>query len=710
MGEGVKKTNALAPSPPHPITHSPPHRLSQTIDDLRNIGPTRARAFKQLGVNNLGDLLEYFPRAYQSESAETDIANLTSGDQIQTARGQVVAVDYVPRPKSRFEATIEDDSRAKLGLVWFNGAYLRRAITPGMFIRVKGKVRFFRNVPQMAQPKWSPIAEEADRIEQSTFRSIYPASSDLASDVIAKTVEENLDDALESVDEWFDDELLKRNQLIPRRDAYRYIHRPMSMREAMRARRRIVYDELMLMQLALGLSKRLRDGQITAPVMRIDKLLDDRIRQRFPFEMTRAQQVACYEIVKDLQSGKPMNRLLQGDVGSGKTIVALYAMLVAVANKMQAAILAPTEVLAEQHFLTLSSLLKGSNVTIELLTSRTKRGGRKTLQKQIADGKVHLAVGTQALIQEDIEFANLGLVVVDEQHKLGVQQRATLRSKGSSPHYLVMTATPIPRTLALSYFADFDVSVIDELPPGRQPIETKWLRASQVSKAYDFIKSQVQRGHQAYIVLPQIDDSGTEDSKSVLKEFEKLKKGPLAASRIQVLHGQMETQEKHNVMTDFRDKKIDVLVATTVIEVGIDVPSATVMLIDNADRFGLSQLHQLRGRVGRGSDRSYCLLISDAPTENAEARLNAMVKTNDGFEIAEMDLHLRGPGHFFGTQQHGLPEFKMADITSEIELLKVARADALEILDRDPKLAAHPHLRAALTKQFGETLQLAQIG
>ena len=688
-------------------------KLSRPIELLDGVGPARAKYFKALGVETLGDVLEYFPRTYQFESAEQSIDQLTAGDQIQIARGRVVAVDYIPvRPRPRFEATIEDESRQKLGLVWFNGGYLRTRIHPGIFVRVQGRVRMYRNVPQMSNPKWQVIEEEAERVEQSKFRAIYPASAKLTSDAIARVIQDNLDAALESIHEWFEPPLLKKNLLMDRRDAYRAIHIPADMRDAMRARKRIVYDELMLLQLALGLSKRMRDGQITAPVLRIDKLLDERIRQRFPFEMTRAQQVACYEIVKDLQSGRPMNRLLQGDVGSGKTVVALYAMLVAVANKMQAAILAPTEVLAEQHYLTLSNFLKDSSVTVELFTNRTKQASRKTLQKHLADGKIALAVGTQALIQEDVEFANLGLVVMDEQHKLGVRQRATLRSKGSSPHALVMTATPIPRTLALSYFADFDVSVIDELPPGRQPIETKWLRASQAAKGYEFILSQIQKGRQAYIVLPQIDDTGADDSKSVLKEFDKLRKGPLASARLAVLHGQLETAEKHQVMTDFRDRKIDVLVATTVIEVGIDVPNATVILIGNADRFGLSQLHQLRGRVGRGGERSYCLLISDPPTENAEARLNAMVRTNDGFEIAEMDLQLRGPGQFFGTRQHGLPEFKMADITSEIELLKVARADALDLLAHDPEMSqsSHKHLRSALIKQFGQTLQLAQVG
>lgn len=688
------------------------NKLNLPVTELEGVGPTRAKHLRSLGIHRLGDLLEYFPRTYQSESAELEIGQLSSVDQIQTARGRVVAVDYVPiRPRPRFEATLEDDRGQKMGLVWFNGSYLRTKIHPGKMIRVQGKVRMYHNMPQMANPKWEEVDESVERIDHTTFRSIYPATGDLSSETIARIIEQNLEDAVNEVEEWFEPALLESNFLIRRKEAYRWIHKPSDMRQAMRARRRIVYDELMLMQLGLGMNKRLRDGRITAPVLRVDKLLDERICKRFPFTMTRAQQAACYDIVKDVQSGHPMNRLLQGDVGSGKTIVALYAMLVGVANKMQSALLAPTEVLAEQHFLTLSNFLRDSSVTIELLTQRTKRG-QKTLQKAIADGKVHIAVGTQALIQEDVEFANLGLVVVDEQHKLGVEQRATLRGKGTSPHYLVMTATPIPRTLALSYFADFDVSIIDELPPGRQPIETKWLKANQASSAYQFIRSQVERGRQAYIVLPQIDDTGSDDSKSVLKEHKRLSEGPLNGLRLGLLHGQLDTKAKQDVMTEFRKGKIDVLIATTVIEVGIDVPNASVMMIDNADRFGLSQLHQLRGRVGRGKDLSYCLLVSDAPTENAQARLNAMVKTNDGFEIAEMDLQQRGPGHFFGTEQHGLPEFKMADITSEIELLKVAREDATKILERDPKLSspANRALRTAVKRQFGDALQLAQVG
>lgn len=684
--------------------------LISPIESLEGIGSSRARHFHALNVHTLGDLLEYFPRDYQYESAELPIGRLSSGP-IHTVRGRVAAVNYIPKyPRPRFEATLEDES-GKLSLVWFHGAYLRRMIHPGVFIRVRGKVNFFRGMPQMSNPKWEAVEESVEAIKDAKFRPVYPATQGLASDVIGHIIDNNLDAALSHIEEWFEPELLKIHSLVGRRDAYRLIHRPVDIRDAVKARKRLIYDELMLMQLGLGLSKRLRDGRVTAPVLRIDQLLDERIRRRFPFNLTNAQQKAVWEIVKDMQSGQPMNRLLQGDVGSGKTVVALYAMLVGVANKLQSALLAPTEVLAEQHYLTLSNFLRDSNVSVELFTNRTKKQAGKSLRKALADGRIHLAVGTQALIQEDIEFANLGLVVVDEQHKLGVRQRAVLKNKGLAPHYLVMTATPIPRTLALSYFADFDVSVIDELPPGRQPIETRWLRSSQSAKALEFLRDQIDAGRQAYIVLPQIEEGGLDDAKSVKHEYERLSKGPLHGLRLAMLHGQMSTEEKQQTMANFRDHKLDVLIATTVIEVGIDVPNATVMLIENADRFGLSQLHQLRGRVGRGSQASYCLLISDAPTEDAQARLQTMARTGNGFEIAEMDLKLRGPGEFFGTRQHGLPEFKLADVTAELDLLHQAREDALAILSADPKMnsPAHQHLRTALAKQFGD-LDLAQIG
>lgn len=685
--------------------------LSAATRTLAGVGPTRAKALLDCGVATLGDLMEYFPRTYQIERSERPIAELVS-NQLQYARGEVTAVDYIPYPRPRFEATLRDPTGI-LSLTWFNGAYLRSQIHPGQILRVKGKVGSFHGVAQMVQPRWEVIAPDAPLVGEDLIRAIYPATAKLSSLAIWKIVDANIDKALEAIPEWFPADLLQSRGLPARRQAYRAIHQPTSVAEAAAARRRLVYDELMLMQLALCLSRRLRDIDIQATPIRLDRTLDERIRRRFPFQLTEAQQLAAWQILRDMQQPHPMNRLLQGDVGCGKTVVALYGMLAAVANRCQAAVLAPTETLAEQHYLTICDFLKGSSVNVELFTGRTKRQTSSASLARLASGELHIAVGTQALIQQDIEFANLGLVVVDEQHKLGVRQRGILKSKGPSPHYLVMTATPIPRTLALSYFADFDITTINQLPQGRQPITTMWFREFQRAEAVMVLKRELQAGRQAYIVVPQVEqDIADAGVKSVSAEYERLKRGVLADWRVGVLHGQMKTEQKQAAMLAFRKHEIDVLVATTVIEVGIDVANATVMMIENADRFGLSQLHQLRGRVGRGDAASFCLLISDAPTDDAAERLTAMTQTTSGFDIAEIDLRLRGPGEFFGMRQHGLPEFKLADITGEVELLKLTRQDAERLLENDPQLR-HPTMlavRQELLSRFSDSLRLAHIG
>lgn len=740
------------------VTHS--LGLASPVSDLPGVGPARLTALHALGVHTLADLLLYYPRDYQYVSAQAPIRELQPNT-IATATGEVVAVNYIAAGsggggRPRFEATL-DDGTGKLALTFFHGGYLRTKIHPGLHLKVQGKLRMFRNLPQMQNPKWTVIQPPTESPNNGVLSvqpgaaklvPVYAATAAMPSDVMARLIETALPLLLPLVPETLPQALRSRRDLLPRQDALRAIHRPESKLQAIAARKRLVYDELIQLQLGLLLSReqaaRSAAGGMGAgpgPAgarLVCDRTLDQRIRARFPFTLTDAQTHAIYDILRDFQSGRPMNRLLQGDVGSGKTAVALYAMLVAVANRMQAALLAPTEVLAEQHYISLSRFMAGSSVTVELITSRTKRLSKGAVTRALADGRVHIAVGTQALLQDDIRFANLGLVVVDEQHRLGVQQRATLRDKvgdGATPHYLVMTATPIPRTLALSYFADFDLTVIDHLPPGRTPIQTRVVPARDEPRAWAFLREQIAQGRQAYVVVPQIGDSppdSAEADESLREDLRQLTtahkaltaaKGPLHGLRVETLHGQMDAGEKQAVMERFRQGQADVLLATTVIEVGIDVPNATVIAILSAERFGLSQLHQLRGRVGRGEYASYCLLFPSAPsvnaggasgavTEDALARLQALASTTSGFAIAELDLRLRGPGQFFGTRQHGLPEFRLADLSSESDLLEAAREDARWMLQRDPKLASEPFrpLRDEVIRQFAHLLPLATVG
>ncbi|MFN4243125.1 MAG: ATP-dependent DNA helicase RecG [Tepidisphaerales bacterium] len=755
---------------------------------LPGVGPQRAAALADLGIHSLDDLLHYAPRTYQLVSGRVSIASLRP-DVVAEVVGEVVAVHYTPASmfrgrsgKPRFDATLKDGTGA-LSLTFFNGAYLRRKIHPGLYLRVEGKVKLFQGQPQMLNPKWSivpapsvgaeparspvspstsrPLTLQADDLPAVRLRPVYAASGALPSDSLARLIETALPLLLPLVRETLPESLRRRRRLLPRAEALQRIHRPDNRPAAIEARRRLVYDELIRLQVGLLLARRQAESaagplRTSAPRLLCDRRLDERIRQRFPFPLTDAQTRVIYDILRDLQSGRPMHRLLQGDVGSGKTAVAVYAMLVAVANRMQAALLAPTEVLAEQHYLALSRFLQGSSVAIELFTSRTKRLSRGGLVNALADGRIHIAVGTQALLQDDIRFANLGLVVVDEQHRLGVAQRAALRDKVSGnalPHYLVMTATPIPRTLALSLFADFDLSVIDELPPGRQPIETRIVPVSEQRKAWEFVREQIRAGRQAYVVVPEIGDglvpdeaqfdlpleetaadepvqhrrrgarpppppNGRLDQLSTAYAALTADGGPLHALRVETLHGQMDATAKQAVMDRFRRGEVDVLLATTVIEVGIDVPNATVIAILSAERFGLSQLHQLRGRVGRGTHPSTCLLFPSPPSletavsADALARLQALASTQSGFEVAELDLRLRGPGEFFGTRQHGLPEFKLADLASEADLVLQARDDARELLEHDPRLATPPldALRDEVIREFSHLLPLGTVG
>ena len=466
-----------------------------------------------------------------------------------------------------------------------------------------------------------------------------------------------------------------------------------------RARSRLVYDELLLFQLALGLRRQqIKQTPVKNPIS-ISEQLEERIRKRIPFRLTKAQERVIAEIRQDIIRGFPMNRLLQGDVGSGKTIVAIYAILAAIGNGLQAAFMAPTEILAEQHFRNLTQLLAGSQVRIALLKSGLGTTDRKKMRQMIEAGEIDLVIGTHALIQQDVAFQKLGLLVIDEQHKFGVMQRADLRAKGENPHMLIMTATPIPRTLALTAFGDLDISTIDELPPGRQPIKTVLRPSSKMPDAFGFIRDKIKDGRQVYFVYPLIEDMPEEDSKTNQMKLYKtnLKSATTMAKYLQekifpecavaLLHGAMKDKRKAKVMADFRAGQTDILVSTVVIEVGIDVANASVMVIEHAERYGLAQLHQLRGRIGRGAHQSYCLLFGDFTTPESEQRLKIMEETSDGFRIAEEDLRIRGPGEFLGTRQSGLPEFKVANLATDFGVLKLTHTDSKEILDSDPLLA-----------------------
>jgi ATP-dependent DNA helicase RecG len=462
------------------------------------------------------------------------------------------------------------------------------------------------------------------------------------------------------------------------------------------------------MELGVTLRKRLKTLNHSAEPLRCSEEIDRRIRKRFPFEMTSAQNRIIGEIVSDLSDTIPMHRLLQGDVGSGKTVLALYAALVAVANRKQVAMIAPTEILAEQHYESLRRYLADSRVRFCLLTGGTPTAERKKIIEGIANGKIGIAVGTHALLEEKIEFNDLGLAIVDEQHKFGVLQRAAVLAKGRTPHYMVMTATPIPRTLALTVFGDLDVSVLDEMPPGRRPVTTKAVPPDRREEAYAFIRRRLDAGEQAFFVYPLVEEDRSDDIKAATEESERLAVGPFDGYSVGLLHGQMPPHHKDDIMRRFREAGIQLLVATVVVEVGLDVPNATVMVIEHAERFGLAQLHQLRGRIGRGSKPGFCLLFADAATEEAKKRIEIMTRTSDGFRIAEEDLRIRGPGEFFGTRQHGLPPLKVANLIEDVDMLLLARRDAAGILKNDPKLSdpKHAPLREALHANFAEVIHL----
>lgn len=666
---------------------------------------------ERLGIRTVGDLLEHLPRRYEQVGQVRPIALLDrDGGHLQRVRGRVaVAGGHRPRRGLHITRVAVQDGTGTLWAVFFNQPYLAERFRPGMEVALTGKVDFRYGRLQMQNPQYE--LEPAGGDQADRFLPVYPATAGLSQQALRGLVRQALDLGLAAVDEFLPAALLERLDLPQRARALEQIHFPTDNEALAAARRRLAFEELFLLQTALTVIRRRYVEDARGIEHRPDPQALSRFYEGLPFQLTRAQRRVVADVLSDMAAPRPMHRLVQGDVGSGKTVVAAAAIFNAVCSGYQAAMMAPTEILAEQHADNLHSLLGGLGVRVALLTGRLAARQRELLLDRLAAGEVDVVVGTHAVLDEQVVFRQLSLAVTDEQHRFGVRQRAMLAAKGVSPDVLVMTATPIPRTLTLTLYGDLDVSVIDELPPGRRPVRTRWLRPSQRGRAYRFLADQAAEGRQGYVVCPLVEESEDGGARAAVDLHGRLAKA-MPHLRIGLLHGRMAGPEKQEVMRAFRDGEISVLVATSVIEVGVDVPNATVMLIEDADRFGLAQLHQLRGRVGRGAAASYCLLIAEPRTAEAEQRLRAMERTGDGFEIAEQDLKLRGPGEIFGTRQHGLPDLRVADPIRDLKLLELARKEARRVVEADPGLRRPEHaaLRRRLIRAYADQIRLAMTG
>lgn len=676
-------------------------QLKSDIKFVKGVGPTRAEAFYKLSVPSVGALLRYYPRAYEDWSRIVPIQEMPENEMccIRATVCHTPQKIRIPGGMLLFKTTVTDGA-GLLNLTFFNNKYIGNQLKEGEEYLFFGKAaRNKYGAREMASPLFQK-PQSAHRI-----RPIYPASGSLSSKTIERCVQNALSALENPIADFLPPEIRERNRLCSLDAAIRYVHFPPDEQSLEEARRRLIFDELFLLQLGLFQMKGRTETRRTACAIRTDCSAE--FEALLPFTMTGAQHRAVRDAIGDMQSGEPMNRLLQGDVGSGKTAVAAALVYSAAKNGLQSAMMAPTEVLAEQHYRTFQKFLKDTEFSIVLLTGSMRAAEKRAAKEKLKSGEAVLAVGTHALIQEDVNFQRLGLCITDEQHRFGVAQRAGLTAKGNDPHILVMSATPIPRTLGLILYGDLNVSVLDELPPGRQVIETYRVGTSYRPRIYKFIEKHIERGLQAYIVCPLVEEGET-DLAPAEEYCARLQNGVFHHRRVGLLHGRMKPKEKDAVMRAFSAGEIDILVSTVVVEVGVDVPNAAVMVIENAERFGLSQLHQLRGRVGRGKEKSTCILVSDAQNEEAKARFQILCETTDGFKIADADLKLRGPGDFFGTRQHGLPALRISDLLRDTKMLETVQNEAQTLLKSDPALAAPEY--AALHRQLEKMFAAANIG
>jgi len=684
-----------AVEPDAPAVEADPRGLAQPVTSLKGVGQKIAERLARLGVATVLDLLYLFPRRYDDYTLMKPISKLKYGE-------QVTVIGTIWQTRSRRartnQAIVEcliNDGTGTIQATWFNQPWLVDQLPAGLQIVLSGKVELFLGRLVFNSPEWEPL--ELEPLRTRRIVPIYPLTEGLTASKMRDVMQRAVKDWARRVPDLLPPETRKRRRLYSLGYALEQMHFPESQESLRQARRRLAFDELFLLQLGVQRQRREWLAHPATPLTSGEAPYEAFL-QALPFALTGAQQRVIGEIRADMAQSRPMNRLLQGDVGSGKTAVAAAAMSVAAVAGAQSALMAPTEILAEQHYRGLSALLEPLGIRVALLTGSTAASERPALLSGLADGSIQIAIGTHALIQPVVAFRQLGLAIIDEQHRFGVEQRAALREKGPringeviSPHLLVMSATPIPRTLALSLYGDLDLSVLDEMPPGRQEIKTRWLRASERERAYNFIRRQTAEGRQAYIIYPLVEESDLIDAKAAVEEFSRLSEQVFPDRRVGLVHGRLRSDEKDATMRSFAARETDILVATSVIEVGVDVPNSTVMVIEGADRFGLAQLHQFRGRVGRGEHQSYCILIAEDVSADAEQRLAALEATNDGFVLAERDLELRGPGEFFGRRQSGLPELRLASLLHDIEVLEMAQEEAAALFAVDLQLAWPEH-------------------
>lgn len=665
--------------------------LNVSIQSLKGIGPAKAKLFKKLGLNTIEDLLEYYPRGYKDKSEITRICDLKP-DNSFTVRVHISGRAQEGRTKNNLIITklpVYDDT-GKLMVVWFNNRYIKSTFSEGEEVLMHGKIKRIGKDLVLEAPEYEKVSK-GESVNLMRIAPYYSLTEGLTQKDFRKALYNALQQINEKLADVFPEELRRKYGLAEINFCISNIHFPESIEKLELARRRLIFEEFFMMQSGLiHVKKQNNEGKTGIAFDKVEEIRE--FTDKLPFKLTSAQVRVFEEICRDMESGRIMNRLVQGDVGSGKTAIAALALFKCVRSGYQGIMMAPTEILAEQHMLTLSHLFRDTGIKIGLLTGSMSAGDKRKTLEAVQSGETDILIGTHALIQDSVVYRRLGLVITDEQHRFGVRQRALLSAKGDNPDMLVMTATPIPRTLSLIVYGDLDVSIIDEMPPGRKPVLTYFVDSAKKERLMNFVKKELEAGRQAYFVCPLVEESEKLELNSAVEYREHISEQYFNRYSVGLLHGKMKSDEKNEVMESFRENKLQILVSTTVIEVGVNIPNATIMVIEDADRFGMAQLHQLRGRVGRGAQQSYCILISDTRSETAQERLKYMTKTENGFEVAEKDLEFRGSGEILGQRQHGLPGFKLADIYRDVELLKLSK-EAVEYIYENDRLSNDDYKR-----------------